>query len=427
VQQQLGGSITTYIWDEASRYGDVVLESDGSGTPLASYTLAQGQLLAQQRGGAGSYYLHDAQGNVRTLTDGTGSISDAYTYTSFGELRERQGTSENPYQYTGQRFDTLTGLYDLRARSYDPAVGRFLSRDTWPINVANPVELNRYGYTANNPVNASDPSGYLLAEFGVQGNQSVRTMAGAAAIGGATAVRLTMLMLGAWGLGSYVGQFAADAIPPLLHTGHGLPSEPPFQLPGFPLAQPRMGDTILADPLPAATGITSTAFPLDSGEAPLTRSAPWPALEEPGLAIVAANAEFQGIVDRITAEGKLLSPSQARVPNPNAMPQKQVSDGTTSFTVVPNLKYLWVIDESGNLIIAPEGIGQSAIKHVQLTEYGKAYGAGEVWFRADGTVDDLNLESGRYMAYNINTKQITQSYLTTVRQWANELFKALNH
>jgi uncharacterized protein YjbI with pentapeptide repeats len=32
VQQQLGSNVTNYLWDEASRYGDVVLESDGSGT-----------------------------------------------------------------------------------------------------------------------------------------------------------------------------------------------------------------------------------------------------------------------------------------------------------------------------------------------------------------------------------------------------------
>jgi len=45
-------------------------------------------------------------------------------------------------------------------------LGRFLSQDTYPVNVNNPVELNRYVYTANNPVNAIDPSGYTLAETG---------------------------------------------------------------------------------------------------------------------------------------------------------------------------------------------------------------------------------------------------------------------
>jgi len=32
----------------------------------------------------------------------------------------------------------------------DPGVGRFMSRDTWPLNYNNPVELNRYVYAAAN-------------------------------------------------------------------------------------------------------------------------------------------------------------------------------------------------------------------------------------------------------------------------------------
>lgn len=52
----------------------------------------------------------------------------------------------------------------MRARYYDPGVGRFLSRDTWAINYADPVELNRYVYAANNPVRWSDPSGNNFIE-----------------------------------------------------------------------------------------------------------------------------------------------------------------------------------------------------------------------------------------------------------------------
>jgi hypothetical protein len=55
-------------------------------------------------------------------------------------------------------------LYSLRARYYDPSDGRFLSRDTWPIDTFNSIELNRYGYTANNPINGFDPSGMNLGE-----------------------------------------------------------------------------------------------------------------------------------------------------------------------------------------------------------------------------------------------------------------------
>ncbi|MFN8531666.1 MAG: RHS repeat-associated core domain-containing protein [Anaerolineae bacterium] len=63
------------------------------------------------------------------------------------------------YLFAGQQYDAATGLYSMRARYYDPTTGRFLSRDTWPIDYANPAELNRYVYAAGNPVRWSDPSG----------------------------------------------------------------------------------------------------------------------------------------------------------------------------------------------------------------------------------------------------------------------------
>jgi len=52
----------------------------------------------------------------------------------------------------------------MRARYYDPNAGRFLTRDTWAVNYNDPMELNRYGYVAGNPVNATDPSGNGLFE-----------------------------------------------------------------------------------------------------------------------------------------------------------------------------------------------------------------------------------------------------------------------
>ncbi|MEW6278500.1 MAG: RHS repeat-associated core domain-containing protein, partial [Candidatus Eremiobacterota bacterium] len=56
---------------------------------------------------------------------------------------------------TGQQFDGDTGLYYLRARFYDPTMGRFTTRD--PIGYAG--GNNVYAYVGNNPINGADPSG----------------------------------------------------------------------------------------------------------------------------------------------------------------------------------------------------------------------------------------------------------------------------
>ncbi len=160
IKQTVGSQITNYLWDETSVYGDVVLETDGSGSTLASYVLGEAGLVSQNRNGATSYYLQDGQGSTRALTNAAGNVTDTYSYTAFGELFNQTGSTANSYLYTGQQFDALTGLYDLRARYYNPALGRFLSQDTYPYNFNNPVELNRYVYTANNPVNLVDPSGH---------------------------------------------------------------------------------------------------------------------------------------------------------------------------------------------------------------------------------------------------------------------------
>ena len=87
-----------------------------------------------------------------------------YTYDAPGELDTDPLAVETNYLYTGQQFDVNTELYSLRARYYDPGIGRFLTRDTWAYDYNNPFELNRYVYVANNPVRYIDPSGFQAKE-----------------------------------------------------------------------------------------------------------------------------------------------------------------------------------------------------------------------------------------------------------------------
>jgi len=118
VKQTLGSAVTNYLWDEASPYGDVVLETDGSNNTLARYILAGAELISQTRGATTNYYLQDGQNSTRALTNSSGAITDTYAYTAFGESYAQTGTTTNSYRYTGQQFDSATGLYNLRARYY---------------------------------------------------------------------------------------------------------------------------------------------------------------------------------------------------------------------------------------------------------------------------------------------------------------------
>ena len=169
VRQTVDGVETNYLWDETSLYGDAVLETDGSGAIQASYLLVRAELLSQTRGGDTSSYLADGLGSTRALADETGAVTDTYTYNAFGELAASSGTTENTYLFAGQQFDALTGQYYLRARYYQPALGRFLSRDPLEVQPFNPVEINRYVYARNQPINNVDPGGKLAIDYALQG------------------------------------------------------------------------------------------------------------------------------------------------------------------------------------------------------------------------------------------------------------------
>jgi RHS repeat-associated protein len=74
-------------------------------------------------------------------------------------LRAGQHRNRVRSRCSGEQFDNDLGLYYLRARYYNPATGRFLSRDPEDGKPNDPQSLHKYLYASGDPVNRIDPSG----------------------------------------------------------------------------------------------------------------------------------------------------------------------------------------------------------------------------------------------------------------------------
>jgi RHS repeat-associated protein len=91
----------------------------------------------------------DGLGSVRALTDGSGNVTQTFSTDEFGNPTLTQGSATEPFRYTGQQQDAETGFYDLRARYYAPAIGRFLTRDRVPKNPTRPARRSRFEQNAD--------------------------------------------------------------------------------------------------------------------------------------------------------------------------------------------------------------------------------------------------------------------------------------
>jgi len=140
--------------------GNVVLELRDN-VLHAKYTRAM-NLVSSTIGGTTYYYLYNVHGDVVQLTNSSGTVTKTYNYDAFGVEKNPDNNDANPFRYCGEYFDVETGTYYLRARYYNPTVGRFLAE--YPIRDG----LNYYTYCNGDPIQYIDPEGmeaYNRAEY----------------------------------------------------------------------------------------------------------------------------------------------------------------------------------------------------------------------------------------------------------------------
>lgn len=161
----VNGKTTTHVYDGQELMVDIgksVYEADVyvRGTGLISSRAFYNGMTSDV-----TYYLQNAHGDVVNLTSETGDKTKTYRYDAFGVEKNSDENDENPFRFSGEYFDKETGTIYLRARYYDPEIGRFISRDTVTGTANDPLSLNLYTYCHNNPVSGTDSTGHFLDTF----------------------------------------------------------------------------------------------------------------------------------------------------------------------------------------------------------------------------------------------------------------------
>ena len=151
----------SYVLNYAFDLPSISVVREGGGDLRYYVHLPGGQLLysIEASGESRRFYHYDEIGNTLFLTDDAGTIVASYAYGPYGEDAGSTGAADNPFTWRGMRGVMREGssLYYHRARYYDSATARFVSRD--PIRFVDPYGINPYQYAFGNPQLYADPLG----------------------------------------------------------------------------------------------------------------------------------------------------------------------------------------------------------------------------------------------------------------------------
>jgi RHS repeat-associated protein len=151
---------------------------------ITKYIFSGNTRIAKIKGKDVFYFHKDHLGSSTLLTNASGTVVETTEYMPFGGDKSRSGALEANYKYTDQEYDLETGLYNYRARLYDPVIATFITPDSIVPHPSDPQMLNRYAYCRNNPIKYVDPTGRVMDLGGALGGVDVGSLGGLVGSGG---------------------------------------------------------------------------------------------------------------------------------------------------------------------------------------------------------------------------------------------------
>ncbi|HEX3744765.1 MAG TPA: RHS repeat-associated core domain-containing protein [Bryobacteraceae bacterium] len=176
------GTVTRYL-NDVSGFGNVEAEFNASGQLIGHYTYGLDLTSSIPAAGTAAYYHFDGAGNTAQMTNSAGTVVNSYAYLPFGEKVTNNAGVVNPFTFAGEVgvMDEGSGLYFMRERWYNPALGRFVQTDPSGLSGG---DFNLYRYVGNSPSNFADPTGlvtdYVSGQiaFGISLSYSVNAHTG---------------------------------------------------------------------------------------------------------------------------------------------------------------------------------------------------------------------------------------------------------
>ena len=149
-KKEVNGVVSRYIVDDWNIIAEVDKENNIKSREVRGY-----ELLKKEVENKDYFYHTNEHGDVTYLSNIAGEIENSYSYDVFGNIKEQKEAISNQFKYTGEQYDSEVQQYYLRARFYNPTIGRFTQEDVYRDD-----GLNLYVYVINNPLLWVDPSGY---------------------------------------------------------------------------------------------------------------------------------------------------------------------------------------------------------------------------------------------------------------------------